>query len=126
MAGPLNGKVSLDLMTGETFTLQYSVDTLITLEERLDLNVMEIGQQMAEGMRLGMLRTVLWAGLLDNHEISEREAGELIPRVEGGAMTIANKIGQAFAAAFPVAEEGTTKPGPRKAARRAGTGKASS
>lgn len=126
MAGPLNGKVSLALKSGESFTLQFNVDALITLEERLDLNVMEIGQQMAEGMRLGMLRTVLWSGLQLHHEISEIDAGELIPQVEGGAMAIATKIGEAFAAAFPAPEEGSAKSGPRKAAPKAGTGKTSS
>ncbi|MBP7704201.1 MAG: hypothetical protein KA105_02810 [Caulobacter sp.] len=115
----MNGKVSFSTIEGETFILQYTVDGLVLLEDRLDKTVQEIAVGMTSegGMRLGVLRAVLWAGLQEHHQISERQAGELIPQVSGGAQTITLKVADALRSAFPQSEAASGDQGPRKAAQ---------
>lgn len=82
-SNPHKGEVSFELVSGETYALQFTIDAVCTLEELLDKSSMEIFTLLARG-RIGVLRAAMWAGLQANHnKISLREAGEMIPKIKG-------------------------------------------
>lgn len=126
MANPLKGEVSFPVGE-ETFTLAYTINALIVLEERLDMSVVEIGKRLNEEGRLGFLRALFWAGLIERQpSMTEVGAGTLLQAY--GPQEARAKILDAFIAAFPkAAAEGVAEgeAGPQKAARR-GTGRRSS
>lgn len=115
---------------GVDLVLEFSVDALCQLEDRLDESVVAIAGRIGQNDRLAFLRVILWAALLENQvdpatgrpAYDERAAGELL-RGDGGP-TLRTKLLAAFTAAFPnpeAAQDGA--PGPRKGPRRpAGTG----
>lgn len=126
MANTLRGEVSFEGPEGQPYKLAYPINALIVLEDALDMTVAEIGACMQRGMRLGMLRTVFWAGLQGSQpNITESIAGDLMQEV--GANEVGVLIAEAFTAAFPTAKgEGDAKaPGSPRRRRRAGTGEAS-
>jgi hypothetical protein len=86
-ANPLKGEVSFELVSGEAYTLQFTIDAVCTLEDLLDKSSMEIATALARG-RIGTLRAAMWAGLQAHHKISVREAGELIPQIKGEAKAL--------------------------------------
>lgn len=110
---------------GKVWTLVFTINSLIDLEEELDLGVAEIGASLAKGMRLRFLRSVFKGGLAEHHpDITDEEAGRLIGAMvtEHGPMGVSVMIANAFAAAFSKAgEEASGAASPRK--RKAGTGK---
>jgi hypothetical protein len=125
---PIKGEVGFEV-EGQPHTLQYTINSLCVLEDKLNMSVGEIGQRMSADMRLGFLRTVFWAGLQEHHpDITERDAGEMISAV--GPAEVGQMIGQAFSAAFTSPKEDATRTErPRKAPTKAaadGNGKASS
>jgi hypothetical protein len=82
-ANPHKGEVSFELVSGEAFTLQFTIDAVCTLEELLDKSSMEIFGLLARG-RIGVMRAAMWAGLQAHHpKITLREAGEMIPLIKG-------------------------------------------
>ena len=82
-ANPVKGEVSFELVSGEAYTLQFTIDAICTLEELLDKSSMEIFTLLARG-RIGVLRAAMWAGLQARHpKITLREAGEIIPHIKG-------------------------------------------
>lgn len=118
----LNGEVGFEA-GGKSHTLKYSVNTLIRLEDRLDMGVDELIATMQAKPRLSFLRTVFWAGLLHAEpKITEEAAGELMSEVTAGKA--GGLIAEAFAAAFPQAEDGEAAADPRT--EEAGTGPGSS
>ncbi|MEY9580957.1 hypothetical protein ABIE88_008533 [Bradyrhizobium diazoefficiens] len=124
MANPHKGEV--ELVAGEaTYTLQYSIDALCSMEAALDKNFTAIAAEMSNPARISvsMVRQLLYSGLQERHpELTLKEAGELIPAA-GGMLKVMTKVTEAIRAAFPDAKE--TKPGPRQGPRRAGTGRPS-
>lgn len=121
----VKGEVSFNA-GGQIFYLAFSTNALIALEERLDKTVAEIGAMFEQPLRLAHLRILLWAGLSDNHDLPELEAGRLMDDV--GIDKIGELIGRAFVLAFPNDEEGakdSARPQRAAAKKAAGTGKSS-
>lgn len=115
MANPMKGEVAFTA-GDDTYTLVYSINALVTLEDKLQIATSQIGELLGERMSMTSLRTLFWAGLIDRHDCSEQEAGNLISEV--GIAKSAELIGEALSKAFP--EAGKSKGRPQKAA--AGTG----
>ena len=119
MANRERGEVRFEA-DGAAWTLVFSVNALCAIEGALDVPITEVGAMMGggagedgkpAGMRISLLRTMVWAGLLDHHpEITERRAGELIHDL--GMAEAGQLVGKAFVAAFPEAAKGDA--GPRK------------
>ena len=82
-SNPVKGEVSFELVSGEAYALQFTIDAICTLEELLDKSSMEIFTLLARG-RIGVLRAAMWTGLQAHHpKVTVREAGELIPQIRG-------------------------------------------
>ncbi len=78
MANSLKGEVSFEA-DGESYTLVYSVNAIIVLEEKTGQPITRIGDFLGgENFSFASARTFFWAGLLEHHDISEREAGTLM------------------------------------------------
>ena len=124
MANPVRGEVSLAI-GDETKTLLFDINTIITIEDILGISAGEIAKRTGPDMRLGFLRTLLWAGLLEHHgDVPLKEVGLMIH--EAGVGAVAAKVIEAMVKAFPVVEAGKSAAGPRKRAATAGTGPSSS
>ena len=129
MANPHKGEVSFTI-EGETYKMSYSADALAELEDALGMTVNEISTVMQDTakFKIGMIRTVFWAGLLDHQEdMKMPDARRLLKRMK--VAEVSDLVGRAFTLAFPDAEDGNAaenppKPDSQKAAP-AGTGPAS-
>lgn len=124
MADGIKGARTFEV-DGKVWTLVYTINALIDLEDELDMGVGEIGANLGSAMRLRFLRSVFRFGLMEHHpEVTDSEAGRLIGALaqERSAMGVSLLIAEAFSAAFSKPKEETSgEPGPRR--RRAGTGK---
>lgn len=144
MANPLKGEVAftvkldgeamaspnLSPFNGKAFTLRYSSDALVQVEDALDRGIVDIGAEMLswqadpKRIRFGFVRAVFWGGLREHHpEITLQSAGDLAFAV-GGIMAVVPLITDALGHAFPKAEtKGARPPNGRPAKKaRAGTG----
>lgn len=104
---------------GSTYSLQYSINALVALEEDLGVTVAEIGTKLSgkDGKQVGLkdMRTLFRCGLIEHWPDGEptvKQAGSLMTDV--GLGPVAELIGEAFAAAFPDAVE-VVDAGPAKA-----------
>lgn len=123
MANRVRGDVGL-LLGGQAFTLCFDINALCALEDGLGVDVSELGDLMGGSVKLKTIRTLLWAGLQHHHAgITETEVGQVMQIAD--LAEVAQKVSEAFAAAFPTPEAGQSAAGPRKAPARAGTGKTS-
>lgn len=79
MANPIRGEVAF-FADGEPYTLQFTTDALVQLEDRLDQSFAEIAPKLiSPRCRLKILRAAFWAGLIEHTpHIQERPAGELM------------------------------------------------
>lgn len=117
MANPVRGEVAFP-RGDETMTLLFDINTLCMLEDKLNISAGEIAELAGPGMRLGFLRTLLWAGLHEHHgDLDLKAVGQIIH--EAGVEKTAAKVIEALVKAFPAAEAGKSRTGPRKAARTA-------
>lgn len=118
MANPIKGEVPF-IADGTSYIMVYSINALCALEDKLDMAIDELGARMSGNIRMSMLRTVFWAGLIEHHNLDEDEAGRLIAVLDGGVGSAGELIARAFALAFPSPEK---DPGtrPRKAAGKTG------
>lgn len=115
MANPHRGEVALTV-GDQDYTLSFSINAICELEDALDKPVAKIaeGLQDASGVRMTVVRTVIWAALRDHHEeITLKEAG--IIASQAGIQAAMAAISAAFSLAFPEAKEAAN---PRKAAKR--------
>lgn len=105
MANPHKGEATLT--AGErSFTLVYTINSICELEDALNKGINEIVTDMA---RMSVMRAMLWAGLMDKHAMSLKEAGDVMHEAGLKAVTVA--VNSALANAFP-AEKGS-KANPR-------------
>lgn len=120
MANSLKGEVEVTVAPLEkggeasTLTLVYDWDALVTLEDALDMGIIEILALMNRGLRLKLVRALFWAGLRARHPgIGLGEAAELIPRC-GGIIQLYGVIAEGIRRAFPTpsteAAEGDADP----------------
>ena len=123
MANPLKGEVELVVVDSETdaetiYIMRLSIDAIVHAETVLDKGINDMLPTLD---RIGTLRALLWASLLEHHpEVLLLDAGELI--VAAGADVVMGKIAEALKAAFPEQKAGTARP---RTAAKSGTGKAS-
>ncbi|WEX07370.1 GTA-gp10 family protein [Chelativorans sp. AA-79] len=115
MANPIRGEVTLQA-GDEAFTLSFSVNAIVELEDHLDLPVSKIANLLndPENVRMKTVRALIWAALRDHHEhVTIIEAGKLATRV--GVAGCMEKVGRAFQLAFPDAEDEEKTSRPQKA-----------
>lgn len=129
MANKLKGEVDLEA-GGKNYALVYTHDALIELEDQLDRGIVAILKEIQEWskdpdkIRLGMVRSLLWAGLRKHHpEIDLIAAGELIADA-GGIGKVMTVVGEGMRRSFESSE--TKDPRPTKKQRRNGIGADSS
>lgn len=126
MANPIVGDVTLSA-GDQDFVLRFGANAMAALEDKLDMSLGQIAKLFKADIRIGTLRTMLWASLLEHHDITEMDAGRIMDQV--GMEVVGEKIGQAFTLAIPDRSKGKGaakgEAGPRKAAKAAGTGKPS-
>jgi len=84
---------------GRTRHLRYDFNAFCTLEEILNLPIVNFGKKLGKRMALKELRAVLYAGLIhEEPELTLKEAGELLEgAIEKGQM---EKVGAAITEAF--------------------------
>lgn len=114
MANSLKGEVTLSV-SEKVYTLAFSVNALCELEDHLGKPIARIadGLNDAANVRLADVRAVLWAALIDHHEVDIKTAGLIA--TEAGLPLCMEKIGEAFRLAFPDEKEGKDGARPRKA-----------
>lgn len=100
-----NGKVKLN----EEYYLRFGTNAMVEFEEEAGDNFMKVAANMEQGnVSFKMLRTLVWAGLLDcDEEITPKQAGAVIDEV--GFSVVVEKVGEAIKSAFPSADEGKPK-----------------
>lgn len=104
MADSVTGKIPF-VAAGVAFTLQFSVNAIVALEDVLDKSIIQIPRLLLSH-RMGPLRAAFWAGLQEHHPgITLKDAGELIPKIEGDKKAL-QLVGEAIEAAFPTKGEG--------------------
>lgn len=119
MANPHRGEVAISVGDRE-YKLSFSVNAICELEDALDMPVSKIADSLndAAGVRMSMVRTVVWAALRDHHEeVTVKEAGQIA--TDAGIPAVMEAIGRAFTLAFPDGSEAKGKANPQKAAKRA-------
>jgi hypothetical protein len=89
---------------GKTRHLRYTFNSLCRLEEETGIPIGDIGNFKSGSLRLTTLRALIWAGLVhDDKDLTPEAVGEIFEDMDLG--TIADKIGEAFEAAFPEIDE---------------------
>ena len=116
MANPMKGEVGFKA-GGDDYVLVYTINALVTLEEKLQVSTSQIGELLGANVSMANLRTLFWAGLLEHHGCTEEEAGRLISEV--GILEAAELIAKTLSKAFP--EAGKSKSRPQKATAGIGT-----
>ncbi len=109
----VNGEVSFEAV-GARHTLRYGINELCRLEDRLGIDVAELGKKMAAGLNMRTLRTIFACGL--SNDLADIDAGTIIDEV--GLQRAGELVAEAMQAAFPSAEGKVQKP----AKKPAGTG----
>ena len=115
MANPFRGAV--ELKAGEqTYRLSYSINALCELEDAAGEPIAKLANSLndPENVRLTTVRNLIWAGLLDHHEVTLKDAGEIA--TEAGIPAAMEAVGKALSLAFPEQPDASEKPRPRKAA----------
>ena len=111
MANPHKGEVEFQA-EGVTYTLRFSISSIVKLEEVTGRNFPVIAQELAtpEKISMTLVRQLFWAGLQDSHPGLDIEAaGELISEAGGmvGAMAL---IGEALNRSFQKEAGGRGRP----------------
>jgi hypothetical protein len=115
MANPHRGELAFEA-AGKTYTLQYSHDALVELEQELDRGIIGIINELQswtkepERIRLSWIRALLWAGLRKHHpDLDLLAAGELITDA-GGIGEVVNLAGEGLGRAFSAPETKGARP----------------
>src|SRR5262245_38487760 len=116
MDNPKTGETSFTV-DGKEYTLRYSTQALIFLEEDQNKGLLKVLREVEswgknpEEIRLGLVRSILWVGLLEHHpEITKEQAGDQIS-LAGGLTSVIVPINQAFERAFAApGTKGTNPP----------------
>src|SRR4030095_1257466 len=125
MANPYKGEARWEI-GNVIYTLVFSVNTIIEIEEKLGKGFIKIGLDLQDPEKVSytVLRIMLWAALRDKHKkITLQEAGDMIIG-GGGFAPVMEKVLEAFAAAFQTPERDDTAR-PMVPSQLGGTGSAS-
>jgi Phage tail tube protein, GTA-gp10 len=110
---PYKGDTSFSV-AGKTYTLRYNHAALILIENRLDRGLMKVIEEMSsvEGVRIGTVVAILWAGLQSYHpKMTFDDAAGLLDDIEGGTGAMVSIIGDSFQKAFSApGTKGTNPP----------------
>lgn len=121
-ANPLKGEVPVPTGSG-TYTLVFSIEALIVLEDTFKKPVDQIGELLTDGLSARDLRTLFWAGLQEYHpDLDVKAAGRVISEI--GITEAGITIARAFSAAFgtPEPDSGSPQTAPSETAAADGTG----
>lgn len=124
MANKLKGEVAFT--AGDRgYTLVYTIDALIALEEHFGQSVQELGAMLQENLRMKDLRILFHAGLQARHpDVDVVEAGRVMSEL--GLTDCGGLIGRAFTLAFATGKEKASAAGPQPAGAQDGIGLSSS
>jgi len=91
-------------------TLRFTINSLCALEDVTGQGIVDLVAGFSvKAPRLTLVRSMLWAGLIDKHpETTPMDAGNIIEDVGLPAVTAA--VREAFAASFPAPEAKTSAP----------------
>jgi len=107
MPNPKKGEILFQLPDGgEAYTLRFSTNSLVELENSLDKSLDEISLSMRDPklLRIGIVRAVFWSALRDNHKsVTLSQAGDIIDKA--GLGPVVEVVSQAFALAFGDGDE---------------------
>jgi len=89
---------------GTTKHLRYDFNALVALEDQLGIPISDIGNMMAGSVKLGDLRSLIWAGLIhEDKSLTPADVGEWLDF--GQLNYIADQVRVAFESAFPEESE---------------------
>lgn len=111
MAHLLKGEVAINLADDESYTLVYSVNAIIALEQETGLPITRIGEFLGgEAFSFGNARTFFWAGLIEHQpDMSQDDAGSIMSQL--GIETALVMATDALKASLPQeAAKGTSRP----------------
>lgn len=104
MSNPHRGEVALPAGDA-TYTLVYTTNAVCALEEDLGQSLAEIVNGMG---RLKVMRAVLWAGLLERHQLGKPEdAGPIMDAA--GVPAVVEAVNRAISSAFPPPDAGAKR-----------------
>jgi hypothetical protein len=112
MGNALKGETSFEL-DGVSYSLRYTIDALVKLEDELDAGTNEIFAMFKAGSspRTKWVRAMFWAGLQDAHpDIDIKAAGEMMPRIPGGQAKVILLVAQSIERSFPQPKSGKSRP----------------
>jgi hypothetical protein len=115
-SNPIKGEVSFEA-GDQKYTLVLGSYALAALERRQGMPAQKFFDRPADAFGFDDMLGIFHSGLLQHHDLSEREAAVIIDQV--GALRTGELIAEAVSLAFPEAANATK--GPQKRAR-AGTG----
>lgn len=124
MTNSLKGEVTFSAGEDE-YTLVFTIDALIDLEERFGKSVSDLGEMLGENLRAKDMRTLFHAGLGEHHpDLDVKAAGRVMSIL--GFTEAATLVARAFGAAFGVqeADAGAASPPVKPPTKAAGTGAA--
>ena len=79
------------ILAGRSYTLRLGVDAIVQLERELGVPFHQFGERLS-GSGLGEMRAVLWANLLEHHQLSMAEVTKLIEEAGVPAVMDALKV----------------------------------
>lgn len=104
MSNAHRGEVAL-VAGDQTYTLVYTTNAVCALEEQLGQSLAEIVTGMG---RLKVMRAVLWAGLLERHQLGRPEdAGPIMDAA--GVPAVVDAVNKAITTAFPPPPAGAAR-----------------
>lgn len=103
------GKANAKIKLNEDYYLRYGTNAMVEFEDATGEEFLVVATKMERGaVSFKMLRSLVWAGLLDcDEDIKQKEAGNLVDEV--GFERTVEKVGQAIEAAFPSSKEEQAK-----------------
>lgn len=114
MANIHRGEVNLT-SSNKNFVLRLTINSLCEFESVVQMDATQAIEQFLEASRVGsiklrIVRALLWAALLEKHQMTLDDAGKLIDEV--GLKDILDAIGNAIIAAFPKEEKSSSTENP--------------
>ncbi|MCV3209603.1 gene transfer agent family protein [Mesorhizobium sp. YC-39] len=106
MSNPHRGTVTFEA-DGAAYTLKFSTNALIELEEALGTGIEKVGSMLADpnAAKLKTLRLVFWAALTDHHEgMTVKTAGDLIDAI--GVAEAGRLVSEAFNTSRAIGKQG--------------------
>lgn len=122
MANPQRGTVEVEL-DGKPHQLRYTLNALAEIENRLGLQSIDEVLTALKGLSMRSLRTLLWAGLLDQRpELSEQDVG----RMDFEFVPVVRAVSEGISSVFDAPPGGPEGNGRAASRRRGGPGAARS